>query len=92
MARSRGLGDVYKRQVLSWKFILKNLVVLIFALFLLLPFLVIPLYLSVLLAVSVNNAIIFGFAALIMLIVILLFISVTAIFSYKLYQDGFTNE
>jgi hypothetical protein len=71
---------------------LKNLVVLIFALFLLLPFLVIPLYLSVLLAVSINNIVIFGFAALIMLIVILLFISVTAIFSYKLYQDGFTNE
>ena len=78
--------------VLSWKFILKNLVVLIFALFLLLPFLVIPLYLSVLLAVSINNVVIFGFAALIMLIVVLLFISVTAIFSYKLYQDGFTNE
>ena len=52
----------------------------------------IPLYLSVLLAVSVNNPIIFGFAAVIMLIVILLFISVTAIFSYELYQDGFTNE
>lgn len=79
---------VLQSLLLSWKFILKHLVLLVFALFLLLPFLLLPLYLSVLLAVSINNVVVLAIAAFLLLIVILLFISVTAIFSYKLYQDG----
>jgi hypothetical protein len=79
---------VLQSLLLSWKFILKHLILLVFALFLLLPFLLLPLYLSVLLAVSINNVVVLAIAAFLLLIVILLFISVTAIFSYELYQDG----
>jgi hypothetical protein len=77
---------------MSWVFIYKNWVVLALGLFLLLPFLLIPLYLAALIALSFNNAIAFGLSALVVVIFMLLFIAVTTIFSYKLYRDGISHE
>lgn len=81
-------SGVIKALILSWKFIIKNIVVLLFAVFLLLPFLFVPLYLVVLAAFSVTNLIVFLCLFIVMVILGLLSINIMAIFSYKLYKDG----
>lgn len=77
---------------LNWLLIIKHWSTLALGLFLLLPFLIIPLYLITLLALSVSSSIAFGFAAFLLLIAMLLFIAVTTIFSYKVYQDVISHE
>lgn len=77
---------------LSWKFIITNVSVLIFAIFLLLPFLIVPLYIFTLLALSVSNLIAFSIFFLIVIILGLLFINIITIFSFKLYKDGIKRD
>ena len=79
---------LFNALLLNWKFILRHWAVIALALFLLLPFLLVPLYIASLITLAVNSNILFILAAIVLLIVLLLFLLVTTIFSYKLYQDG----
>lgn len=83
---------VFESFLLSWKFLLKNFVVIILGLFLLLPLIALPIYIMLLVLISVNNIILFAISFTILVIFILIFILIITIFSYKLYLDGFTNE
>jgi len=82
---------LFSALALNWRFMLKHFGLLILSLFLLLPFLFIPLYLGILIAFSVNNSLMFVLGTVIILLTILLFIAITTIFGYKLYADGFDN-
>ncbi len=77
---------------LSWKFIYKNIAVIALGLFLLLPFLLLPLYVMVMVTLSMENAFLFGISFLVLVILMLLFLAITTLFSFKLYQDGITHE
>lgn len=83
---------VLKSLRLSWDFMLKNIVVVVFGLFLLLPFLLIPMYIVIMITLSMTNPILFGFSFLILVILMLLFLAITTLFSFKLYQDGVSHE
>jgi hypothetical protein len=78
--------------LLSWKFIFYNSIVLIFGLFLLLPFVIIPIYILLMLAVNSTNPIFFTIFSVSGLVVVLLFIAVSNIFLVKLYADGIKVE
>ncbi|MDQ5948476.1 MAG: hypothetical protein QG651_970 [Pseudomonadota bacterium] len=77
---------------LSWKFLYKNIAVIALGLFLLLPFLLLPLYVMVMVTLSMENAFLFGISFLVLVILMLLFLAITTLFSFKLYQDGITHE
>ena len=77
---------------LSWKFLYKNIAVITLGLFLLLPFLLVPLYIMVMVTLSMENAFLFGISFLVLVILMLLFLAITTLFSFKLYQDGITHE
>lgn len=77
---------------LSWKFLYKNIAVITLGLFLLLPFLLLPLYVMVMVTLSMENAFLFGISFLVLVILMLLFLAITTLFSFKLYQDGITHE
>lgn len=77
---------------LSWTFIVKNLVVLVFAVFLLLPFIVIPLYLFSILAISMTNPVAFGLVVFVLLILLLIAINIVSIFGFKIYKDCITHD
>ena len=77
---------------LSWKFLYKNMAVIALGLFLLLPFLLLPLYVMVMVTLSMENAFLFGISFLVLVILMLLFLAITTLFSFKLYQDGITHE
>nr|MBP9769354.1 hypothetical protein [Burkholderiales bacterium] len=77
---------------LSWKFLYKNIAVIALGLFLLLPFLLVPLYIMVMVTLSMENAFLFGISFLVLVILMLLFLAITTLFSFKLYQDGITHE
>ena len=77
---------------LSWKFLYKNIAVIALGLFLLLPFLLLPLYVMVMVTLSMENAFLFGISFFVLVILMLLFLAITTLFSFKLYQDGITHE
>ena len=77
---------------LSWQFLYKNIAVIALGLFLLLPFLLVPLYIMVMVTLSMENAFLFGISFLVLVILMLLFLAITTLFSFKLYQDGITHE
>lgn len=77
---------------LSWQFLYKNIAVIALGLFLLLPFLLLPLYVMVMVTLSMENAFLFGISFLVLVILMLLFLAITTLFSFKLYQDGITHE
>ena len=77
---------------LSWQFLYKNIAVITLGLFLLLPFLLVPLYIMVMVTLSMENAFLFGISFLVLVILMLLFLAITTLFSFKLYQDGITHE
>ena len=83
---------LYRALLINWQFIFKNLIVIFFAVFLLLPFLLIPVYISSLIAALFSNGFLFFISGLLLLVFILVFINVIVIFSYKLYMDGVTHE
>ncbi len=83
---------LWQALLLSWKFILHNFVVLILGLFLLLPFLLVPLYISLMLVLSSESAIVFGVFSVIILIILLLMLILTSIFCVKLYADGIRSS
>mgnify|MGYP000617891161 CR=1 FL=1 len=77
---------------LSWIFIFKNIVVVTLGLFLLLPFLLLPIYIMLLVTLSMTNPVLFGVSFFILAIFLLLFLVITTLFSFKLYQDGVLHE
>ena len=77
---------------LSWQFLYKNIAVIALGLFLLLPFLLLPLYVMVMVTLSMENAFLFCISFLVLVILMLLFLAITTLFSFKLYQDGITHE
>lgn len=83
---------VLRSLLLSWSFIFKNIAVVALGLFLLLPFLLIPLYLMIMITLSITNPILFGLSFLVLVVLILLFLVITTLFSFKLYQDGVSHE
>lgn len=83
---------VFNSLRLSWKFLYKNIAVIALGLFLLLPFLLLPLYVMVMVTLSMENAFLFGISFLVLVILMLLFLAITTLFSFKLYQDGITHE
>ncbi|RTK99083.1 MAG: hypothetical protein EKK57_10375 [Proteobacteria bacterium] len=80
--------NVFQALVLNWRFVIKNITVLILALFLLLPFLVVPLYVLTLLTISMSSIVLFGIFFFLLVICGLLFINIMTIFSFRLYNDG----
>lgn len=76
---------------LNWKLMLTHWAILLLSCFLLLPFLIIPLYLGIMIAFSSDNTAVFAIGFFILALTILVFISVTTIFCYKIYVDGITN-
>lgn len=83
---------VFKALGISWKFMLRYVANLVFAIFMLLPFLLIPLYLTLIGILTVKNSIAFGLLFFILIIIILLIINILTIFSFKIYKDGFYRE
>lgn len=77
---------------LSWIFIFKNIAVIALGLFLLLPFLLLPIYIMLLVTLSMTNPVLFGVSFFILAIFLLLFLVITTLFSFKLYQDGVLHE
>lgn len=80
---------VFQALGLSWKFMLRYIANLVFAIFMLFPFLLIPLYLTLITILTVKNALAFGLLFFILVVIILLIINVLTIFSFKVYKDGF---
>ncbi|MDD3267179.1 MAG: hypothetical protein PHC75_08405 [Burkholderiales bacterium] len=80
---------VFQALGLSWKFMIRYIANLVFAVFMLLPFLLIPLYLTLIAVLTVKNSIAFGLLFFILVIIVLLIINVLTIFSFKIYKDGF---
>ncbi len=76
---------------LNWSLMLKHWSILLLSCFLLLPFLIIPLYLGIMIAFSSDNTAVFAIGFLMLALTILVFIAVTTIFCYKIYIDGITN-
>ncbi|TXI92903.1 MAG: hypothetical protein E6Q33_05090 [Neisseriales bacterium] len=83
--------QLLKALKLNWKLMLKHWAILLLSCFLLLPFLIIPLYLGIIIAFSSENTAIFAIGFFIMALTILVFIMVTTAFCYKIYKDGITN-
>lgn len=76
---------------LNWKLMLKHWAILLLAVFLLLPFLIIPLYLGIILAFASESSVVFAGGFFIISLTILVFIAVTTVFCYKIYVDGISN-
>lgn len=83
---------VLKSLRLSWSFILKNIAVVALGLFLLLPFLLVPIYIVLMITLSMTNPVLFGLSFLVLMVLMLLFLVITTLFSFKLYQDGVSYE
>lgn len=83
--------ELIKALTLSWRFLYHNMLVISCSLLLLLPFLMVPLYLTTMVVMTVNNMLLLGLAGLSLVLEVLLFIIIMTIFSYKLYQDGIIN-
>jgi hypothetical protein len=77
---------------LNATFISRNAAVIVLSLFLLIPLLAIPLYLSLIMAISVESVIVACGSILITGVWLLLIIAITSIFCYKLYFDGVSHE
>lgn len=83
---------VFQALGISWRFMGRYIANIVFAIFLLLPFLLIPLYLALIAALSVKSLVAFGGLFSIVIIIVLLIINIVTIFSFKMYQDGFYRE
>ncbi|MEN9946745.1 MAG: hypothetical protein RLZZ293_1131 [Pseudomonadota bacterium] len=73
---------------INWCLLWQNLAVLILALFLLFAIILIPLYLVLNLLLLVNNGVLLGFGLMVLIILLLVSLVITNIFTYQVYQSG----
>ncbi len=83
---------VFDALKLSWSFILQNFSVIVLGLLVLIPFILVPMYLLLMVTLAVSSNIIFGILLFFLGIVMLLFIIITTLFTFKMYQSGISHE